>query len=81
MQIVTARPIPVIKTTGQIYDDILLADHVLIIADTAPAPGASATVPAAFAARRCLLSRSPYNPSTSDSAHAEPEFLQKMVGG
>jgi hypothetical protein len=63
-------PIPIITTSCAVYERILLADHVMLVAEgEAPEPGMTPY----FATRQCLLRRK--------HGGCEGDMLLRMVGG
>jgi hypothetical protein len=76
--------IPTVTISPELYQAILVAGHVLIVAETGP-DGATCTppprlgLPDFFGLRRCLLSHG--LSFTLASASGEEEFLERMVGG
>jgi len=72
MQTVDAPPIPVITTSCRLYQRILMAEHVIIVAE-GRGEGVEPAAQPYFSIRQCLLSR----PEIRD----ETEMLRRMVGG
>jgi len=66
----TAPPIPVITTTCHVYERVLLADHVIIVAEGEAPAGVAAPF---CGTRQCLLHKR--------DVEIETALLLKMVGG
>jgi len=64
-----APPIPIITAAYGLYQRILMADHVIIVAEEAAAPAGGPF----FTTRQCMLSRL--------QGEGERELLLRMVGG